>query len=150
MADLRFLRLAAALINSTNLFHEVKAINIMLRSTASDQRLLPSPRQLRDLLASLKARSQRCGFAENVTGWHIFLLETVVPHLHGENNRKGLNDGRPEDWQNSVLRTAPSPEMVTQLVDTFRQLARIGGSTIVGATIKVATAAPWVIAFAKW
>jgi len=149
-AGLRFLGLAAALINSTNLFHGAKAINIMLRSTASDLRLLPTVQQLRDLLASLEARSQRCGFAENVTGWHIFLLETVVPHLYGDNNRQGLNEGRPEDWQNSLLRTAPSPEMVTQLVDTFRQLARIGDSTIVGATIKVTTAAPWVIAFTKW
>jgi hypothetical protein len=60
----------------------------------------------------------------------------VVPHLHREFNRQGLNEDIPEDWQNTLLRTASSPEMVAKLVDTFRQLARIGESTIVKAIIK--------------
>jgi len=149
VAGIRFLGLAAALINSTDVFLSAKAISIMLRNTASGPMLLPTLQQLRDLLASLEPRLQRCGFAKCVTGWHIFLLKTVVPYIHKEYNQ-GLHDGVLKGWQDSLLTATPSSEMVAKLVDTFRQLARNGESTTVRATVKVTTAAPWIIAFIKW
>ncbi|KAH6697123.1 hypothetical protein F5X68DRAFT_226518 [Plectosphaerella plurivora] len=40
--------------------------------------------------------------------------------------------------------------MLEQLVDVFRQVARIGESTIVGATIKIRNSLVWIVAFSRW
>jgi hypothetical protein len=40
--------------------------------------------------------------------------------------------------------------MLEQLVDVFRQVARIGESSVLGATIKISKALVWTVAFSRW
>jgi hypothetical protein len=143
MAGVRFLVLSAALIASFDLFDGAKTLDAMLRSSASDLTMLPTVRQLKDLLASLQPRSYRAGFSESVVGWQMILQNEAVPCILADEGHLG-------DPSRFLFKSAPSPEMVIQLVDVLRQVARIGESTITGATIKAGAAAAWVVAFIKW
>lgn len=143
MAGVRFLGLAAALATSFDLFDGAKTLSIMLRSSASNPTPLPTVRQLRDLLASLQPRCYRGGFSESVVGWQIILQKEAMPYVLTDEGQSG-------DWSNFIFKSAPSPEMVVKLVDVFRLVARMGESTITGATIKAGAAAAWVAAFIKW
>ncbi|KAH6963314.1 hypothetical protein DER45DRAFT_104508 [Fusarium avenaceum] len=143
MAGVRFLGLAAALVTSFDLFDCAKALNVMLRSSASDLTMLPTARQLKDLLASLQPRSYRAGFSESVVGWQIMLQKEAMPRILTDEG----HSGGPSSF---LFKSAPSPEMVVKLVDVLRMVARIGESTTTGATIKTGAAAAWVAAFIKW
>ncbi|CZR62777.1 uncharacterized protein PAC_12674 [Phialocephala subalpina] len=140
-AGIRFLGLAAAIVTTIGSFNSAKALDIMLRSSATDLTLLPTVRQLNDLLGSLEARSYRCGFADSVVGWQIVLRKEILPSISSEEARRNLD-------QNSLR--VPSSETIAGLVGAFRQVARMGSSTVIGATIKVSEAAPWILAFAQW
>ena len=52
-----------------------EAIDAMLLEPATDKTLLPTTRQIRDLLDRLEARSQGAGFADSVVGWHHLLCQ---------------------------------------------------------------------------
>lgn len=140
-AGIRFLGLAAAIVTTIGPFNSAKALDIMMRSSATDLTLMPTVRQLNDLLGSLEARSYRCGFADSVVGWEIVLRKEILPHISSEEARQNLN-------QNS--QQVPSSETIAGLVGAFRQVARMGSSTVIGATIKVSEAAPWILAFTEW
>ena len=131
-AGIRFLGLAAAIVTTIGPFNSAKALDIMLRRSTTDS-LLPTVRQLNELLGSLEARSYRCGFADLVVGWQIVLRREILPSISSEEARQILD-------QNSLR--VPSLETIASLVDAFRQVARIGSSTVIGATIKVSEAAP--------
>jgi hypothetical protein len=143
-AGVRFLGLAAAFVSSLSLFESAKALDVMLKSSATDLTLLPNVQQLKDLLGCLEARSHRCGFADSVAGWQILLRKEVLPCISSE-----AQDSR-RNLMRDILKLTPSPEAIAGLVDVFRQVARMGPATIVGTTIKVGAAAPWVLAFAQW
>ncbi|KAF4422038.1 hypothetical protein FACUT_10836 [Fusarium acutatum] len=81
MTGVRFLGLAAALATSFDLFNCARALNVMLRSSASDLTMVPTARQLKDLLASLQPRSYRAGFSESVVGWQIMLQKEAMPRI---------------------------------------------------------------------
>jgi hypothetical protein len=140
-AGIRFLGLAAAIVTTIGPFNSAKALDIMMRSSATDLKLMPTVRQLNDLLGSLKARSYRCGFADSVVGWQIVLRREVLPQISSEEARQNLD-------QNS--QQVPSSETIAGLVGAFRQVARMGSSTVIGATIKVSEAAPWILPFTEW
>jgi hypothetical protein len=147
---LRFLGLAAPLVTTLDLFEGARALDIMLRNSNSDLKPFPTLRQLKDLLASLEARCCCCGFADSVVGWQIILREKAIPHMITHGNHHEHVESRPADWEYTLLQSAPSPEMVDKLVESFRQLARVGESAIVGITIKARAAVPWIVAFTKW
>lgn len=149
-AGVRFLGLAAALVASLGAFDSAKALDIMLKSSGTDLTRLPNLRQLNDLLASLEARSQRCGFVDLVTGWQTLLRNEVPPHILAEETRQTLSRSSLASLQRNTLKLAPSPEAIAGLVDIFREVDRMGPSTVLGATIQVGAAAPWVLAFAQW
>ncbi|KFY77278.1 hypothetical protein V499_03261 [Pseudogymnoascus sp. VKM F-103] len=140
-SGIRFLGLAAAIVTTVGPFNGAKALDVMLRDSATDLTLLPTVRHLDDLLGSLEARSYRCGFAESVVGWEIVLRKEILPSISSEERRQNLS-------QNSLR--APSSETIACLVAAFRQVARMGSSTVIGMTIKVSKAAPWILAFAQW
>ncbi|SPJ78063.1 uncharacterized protein FTOL_06452 [Fusarium torulosum] len=139
---LRFLGLAAALIPSLDLIDGAKVLNTMLRSSASDQMLLPTVRQLKDLLGSLQPRSYRARFSDSVVEWQIKLQKEALPHIC-------VDEGRSGDSSSFLFRSAPSPEMVAELVHIFRQASK-GDFTFTGVTIKAGAAAAWVAAFIEW
>lgn len=149
-AGLRFLGLAAALVTSLGAFEGARSLDLMLKSTTDDLTTVPSVRHLRDLLASLEARSHRCGFADSVVGWQILLRKALLPCIFSEETRQRLGRDPLHSLEKVLLESTPSPEAIAGLVDVFRQVARMGPATVLGATIRVGAAAPWVLAFAQW
>ncbi|KAI1336174.1 hypothetical protein F5Y15DRAFT_214345 [Xylariaceae sp. FL0016] len=146
-AGVRFLALAAALITTMDLFEASKSVEAMVRKYAYDLTVVPSRRRIQDLLAVLEPRSHQSGFAELVAGWQTLLYKELLPRIIAN------TDNGPSSSQKiifTLLKTAPSPDLVEQLVDTFRQIARVGEEDVVGASIMAGEAAPWIIAFTKW
>ncbi|CZR66625.1 uncharacterized protein PAC_16526 [Phialocephala subalpina] len=148
-AGIRFLGLAAALTTTVGLFESAQALDIMLKASTADLSLLPSVRHLKDLLGSIEARSYRCGFADSVVAWQI-ILRAVLRSIFSEGSQQNLDESSAVNAQSLILKAVPSPEAIAGLVDVFRQVARMGCSTVTGATIRVGEAAPWVLAFAQW
>ncbi len=149
-SGVRFLGLAAALVTSLGPFEAAKSIDLMLKETTKDLTILPTVRNLKDLLGSLDARSQRCGFADSVVGWQILLRQEVLPRIFTGQARLEWDSTELDNMETTLLQTTPSPEAIAGLVDVFRQVARMGLDTVLGATIVVGAAAPWVLAFAQW
>jgi hypothetical protein len=148
-AGIRFLGLAAALVTTVSLFESAQALDIMLKASTADLSLLPSVRHLKDLLGSIEARSYRCGFAESVVAWQT-ILRAVLQSIFSEGSQQNLDGRSALNAKNLILKAAPSPEAIAGLVDIFRQVARMGCSTVTGVTIRVGEAATWVLAFAQW
>jgi len=141
--EVRFLGLAVPLVTTLDTLESAKAVLSMMRSSAFDPTTIPTIRELKHLLASLDARCYKCGFADLIVDSQGLLRDKALPHA--------LRAQREQYTQaEAFLDSAPSPEMLCSLVDTFRQLARMGESSVIGATIKVGSAAAWIIAFITW
>ncbi|KAH8684077.1 hypothetical protein BGZ61DRAFT_534752 [Ilyonectria robusta] len=137
LAGIQFLGLAAALA-TFGPFDAATAISRMLKNTTTDKTLLPTVRQLRDLLSSLDGRLTRSNFADSIVGWHTWMLCQT----------QGIDADRRNILERA--KSYPSTEAIEKLVDAFRQLGRIGESTVAKVTIQVTSSAPWVVAFTKW
>lgn len=148
-AGARFLGLAAALVPSLGALDSAKALYIMLKSSTNDLMNMPHVSHLTDLLKSLEPRSYRCGFSESVLGWQILLRKEVLSTIFPDRTVQQLDEPSLK-LQKSLLDWTPSPEAVAGLVDVFRQMARVGSSTVLGVTITTSAAAPWILAFAQW
>lgn len=135
-AGVRFLALASALLNSLSLVEATKAVHAMILDTAADAMLVPTFTHLHALMKSIEGRCQRSGFTNDVVGYDILFSRA-----------SGLAEGddiiASHDW-------IPTSSMISQLVDAFRQLGRIGNPEIVGLTIVAKMEAAWIVAFTKW
>lgn len=80
-AGVRFLGLAAALSTTMEIFYATKAVDLMIRKTATDLTLIPSLRHIQDLLTSVEKRCHRGGFAASVAGWQVMLEPSLVSGL---------------------------------------------------------------------
>ncbi|KAI0471733.1 hypothetical protein GGR56DRAFT_87733 [Xylariaceae sp. FL0804] len=133
-AGIRFLGLAAALVTTIKPFQGAQTLLPMLEATTSDKRLLPSTKQLSDLLSSLEGRCQYSGFSDIVFGYLRIMKQAV---------------GTERMWMENFR--VPCPEALTTLVDVLRRMQRMGADSISHVSIKVAVKyAPWVAAFSKW
>ena len=121
--------LAAALMSDSNPFEASEALHEMLLKTAAKNTSLPTRTQLGDLLSSLERRCHAAGFADNVAGW----LRLVRPHTSIPLPVK-----------------VPDPSSLGRVLDSFRQLNRIGQMTVNKTTIKSQGCIPWLAAFSKW
>ncbi|RSL77079.1 hypothetical protein CEP51_009385 [Fusarium floridanum] len=133
MAGLQFLGLACALVTTMDAFQSGLAVHAMVEESAADKTLVPTEKQIIDLLKSIKPRCSRSGFANEVAGWQLLLRNSPHP---------GLPPYR------SMF--CPHMEAVVALVDAFRQLRRVGGADVAQVIIEVSDCAPWVAAFTKW
>ncbi|KAL8378006.1 hypothetical protein RB595_008614 [Gaeumannomyces hyphopodioides] len=131
-AGVRFLGLAAALITTMEPIEAAKALDLMLSKSAADPTQLPTLRQLRDLLLALEPRCLTAGFADSVHGWEPLVALDRSQRARGFQSRH------------------PSPDCLALVVDSFRQIGRIGDAKITGATIKTTFCGPWLVAFTKW
>ncbi|CVL08867.1 uncharacterized protein FMAN_14104 [Fusarium mangiferae] len=134
----RFLGLAAAATTLFSLYDGAKALQAMLESTTSDTTTCPLAPELKTLLGSLQGRLYHAGFSESVMKWQIKLQRDII-----------AAEGHPDGSMSLFSQSAPSPEMVTKLVNVFRQLSE-DDSVITGVTIKASEAAAWVVAFIEW
>lgn len=144
LAGVQFLGLAAALISSVDMFEGANALSAMLMASASDKTLLPTARQLKDLLVVMEHRVNRSGFTDIWVGYQLLLFgglgashEQSYSEAH-EKRQDGLAD----------LSHAPRIDGISKLVDAFRQLERLGDA--IDITIRTTSCAPWVMAFTRW
>ena len=135
LAGIQFLGLAAVLTSSMNAFEGANALSEMLTASASDKTLLPTARQLKDLLAVMEHRVLRSGFTDTWVGYQILLSY-------------GLRPSYERRYKIEELARVPSPDGVSKLVDAFRQLHRLGDATTV--TVRATSCAAWVMAFTRW
>jgi len=133
----QFLSLAAPLVTTLSPFNGAKSLLLMMKSSEAHTTQLPTTTQLEGLLSVLEARLHRSGYTDTVLGWHLILCS--IPELNTELRNELREDS-----------VTPSQEAIQKLVDTFRQLDRIGTATAVKATVTVTSCAPWVIAFTRW
>jgi hypothetical protein len=134
-AGVQFLALAAALVTTTGSFQGGLALEVMLENSATDKTLLPTSRQLKDLLAVLEHRLVASRFADTVV-YCANLLSEVPPDPKDRRNY----------WKTATY--YPDPDGIAKLVDAFRQLNRIGDATSL--RLKTTACTPWVIAFTSW
>ncbi|RSL42599.1 hypothetical protein CEP53_012103 [Fusarium sp. AF-6] len=133
MAGLQFLGLACALVTTMDAFQSGLALHAMVEESAADKTLVPTEKQIIDLLKSITPRCSRSGFANEVVGWQLLLRDSTHP---GPLPSKAM--------------LCPPMEAVMPLVDAFRQLRRIGGADVTQIIIEVSYFAPWTAAFTKW
>ncbi|RTE70879.1 hypothetical protein BHE90_014718 [Fusarium euwallaceae] len=133
MAGLQFLGLACALVTTMDAFQSGLAVHAMVEQSAADKTLVPTEKQIIDLLKSIKPRCSRSGFANEVAGWQLLLSNSAHPGLPPYKSM-----------------FCPHMEAVMALVDAFRQLRRVGGADVAQVIIEVSDCAPWVAAFTKW
>ncbi|KAI5460529.1 hypothetical protein BGZ63DRAFT_454790 [Mariannaea sp. PMI_226] len=138
LAGLQFLGLATALVTFTDLYRAAGALQAMLVCTAKDKTLVPTVRQVKDLLVSIEPRCHRAGFADDAFGWELLLARHPM-----------LRCGQGDTYPNGILQ-APGDHALENLVDALRQLNRIGAADIVRVTVRTTSCAAWTIAFVKW
>ena len=118
----------------------------MLTTSASDKTLLPTARQLKDLLGVMEHRVNRSGFTEIWLGYELLLFGSIgVVNEHGH-NLSGGSRKRPRTWPDFMRRPASSG--TSKLIDAFRELHRLGAATAI--TIRATFCAAWVMAFTRW
>lgn len=140
---LSFLALAAALTSALPLFDAARAIEIMLPSVISAPDLVPSTGLIKALLASLEPRCHRAGFAAEMASWELHLRQVAVPLILTQHDDDHY-------YADLLLDSHPTPQMIDRLVDAFRQVGRIGASSVTGVTIRASNAVPWIIVFTSW
>ncbi|KAK7960446.1 hypothetical protein PG988_011660 [Apiospora saccharicola] len=137
-AGMQFLALAASLLSTMSVFDSAERIWAMLRTSARDKVLLPRQSQIRDLLARLEPRFKLSCFIERAQEWQTRLREWMRIH----------NVVPPSLEDTSKF---PSSDGLEKLVDSFRQLRRVGSASITKIEINMRSGCtPWVAAFTEW
>lgn len=140
LAGIQFLGLAAAFGSSMSTFEGANALSVMLMASASDKTLLPTVRQVKDLLGVMEHRLNRSGFTELWVGYRLLLFGALNEF------RKRLE--MVTQYMQYPLMQYPESDGVAKLVEAFRELNRLGDATAI--TIRAASCAPWVMAFTRW
>lgn len=137
-AGMQFLALAATLLSTMSVFDSAERIWTMLQTSARDKMLIPRQGQIKDLLARLEPRFKLSCFLERAQGWQTQLRgwmganHVVLPSLEGTSR-------------------FPAPDGLEKLVDSFRQLRRVGSESITKVEINMRSGCtPWVAAFTEW
>ena len=155
LAGVQFLGLAAALVSSVGNFQGANALSVLLMASASDKTLVPTVRQLKDLLEALEHRVNRSGFTDMWEGYQILLIRSLGAshgqnHLPSRRSRKNRMDFITclaiENRMDFM--TYPAIEGVSKLVEAFQELDRLGN--VIAITIHATSCAPWVMAFTRW
>ncbi|RGP80785.1 hypothetical protein FLONG3_1126 [Fusarium longipes] len=133
-AGVQFLALASAFATWRNKFDAAQCLHSMLISTASDKALMPTVRQVKNLLISTEPRCHRSGFTDDVIGWHLLLKRHPALSNCHVMDEPYIPDG----------------EAMANMVDALRQLNRIGAADITRVIIRTGVNASWIIAFVNW
>ena len=138
LAGVQFLGLAAALVSVGTLLG-ANTLSVLLIASASDKTLVPTARQLKDVLDALGHRLNQAGFAEILLGYQILLAGNFAPFQE-------------KDLVSSVPTTDfmkyPAIEGIAKLVEAFQELNRLG--SVIAITVHATSCAPWVMAFTRW
>ena len=143
LAGVQFLGLAAALVSSVSMFEGANALSVLLLASASDKTLVPTVRQLKDLLGALEHRVNRSGFTDIWVGYHYLLAGSLCAFKAPGHLPCG---GFPRVV--TEFMTCPAIKSVSKLVEAFQELDRLGN--VIAITIHATSCAPWVMAFTRW
>lgn len=146
LAGVQFLGLAATLVSCSSIFEGANALSAMLTASASDKTLLPTVRQLKDLLGVMEHRVNRSGFTDLWVGYQILVfggLSTSYESRHYPPDETRINPYKLRDYMQY-----PDIDGISKLVEAFRELNRLGEATAI--TIRATSCAPWVMAFTRW
>ena len=120
---IRFLCLASALVSGSSNFDAAIALESMIRDTAEDKAVSPTLYQLKDLLEILEPKLNRACFLDEVAGYHALLSDSQqLPQL--------------------AAMVVPSPPAIQMLVESFREIARIGTADALSPKLTVGPFAP--------
>ena len=136
-AGIQFLGLASALVTTMEPFRAGLALHMILVNSARDKRDVPTSRHVQELLKSIEGRCHRSGFAEDVVGWQVLLANMISSESRGHHYPRRFGD-------------FPTPEVIEKLVDSFRQIRRIGDDDLTKISIRTNRCAAWAVAFTKW
>ena len=133
--------LAVTLLTLGSPFKAAQELHIHLKRSTNESQLLPTIRQLKDLLDNLESKMLKAGFVKRLLGWHILVTSP----------KSGLQSLFKVD-----LAMKPGPKQVYppgnstfNLTRALGKLERIGEATFV--IIKTpACVAVWIIAFVDW
>jgi hypothetical protein len=145
LAGVQFLGLATALVSTMDTFKGAQCLAMMLKETASDMTVIPTERQLKELLTALDSRSYASGFADAVIGWTAL----IGPGQHIRVTRGAIGQTMtPSGWQKYLnYAFVPAPECIARTVSAFRELNRIGEANTTKVVIKSAGCSGWLAAF---
>ena len=143
LAGVQFLGLAAALVSSVHMFEGANTLSVLVMASASDKTLVPTVRQLKDLLGALEHRVNRSGFTDVWVGYQNLLIGS----LRAFNAQGHLPSGKFHREKMDFM-TYPATEGISKLVEAFRELDRLGN--VIAITIHAFSCAPWVMAFTRW
>ncbi|KAI5460296.1 hypothetical protein BGZ63DRAFT_245176 [Mariannaea sp. PMI_226] len=149
----RFLALAAALVPTIKPYASAQVLEILLKQTKLKLTATPPLPHLRDLFGALEARCHQCDFTAIISGYELLLggiLRTPIGETGTGHDFAFPSTEQQNVAKNPVLSGTPSPKSIAGLIDVFRQVARIGESTVTGVTIKIRGAAAWILAFVEW
>ena len=145
LAGVQFLGLAAALVSSVGTFEGANVLSVLVMASASDKTLVPTVRQLKDLLEALEHRVNRSGFTDIWLGYQILVIGSFGA-FHGQSHWQPV--GRLSYRNRLNLATYPATDGISKLVEAFRELDRLGN--VIAITIHATSCAPWVMAFTRW
>ena len=143
LAGIQFLGLAAALVSSVGNFQGANALSVLLMASASDKTLVPTVRQLKDLLGALEHRVNRSGFTDIWVGYQNLLIGSLGAFQEQSRLPSGKSHREIMDFI-----AYPATEGIQKLVEAFRELDRLGN--VIAVTIDAFSCAPWVMAFTRW
>ncbi|KAH7242780.1 hypothetical protein BKA59DRAFT_457344 [Fusarium tricinctum] len=150
-AGVRFLALAAALVTTIGPYSGSQVLDTELKRTPLKLTEVPPLPFLKDLLVALLPRSERCNFTNIVLGYQLLVggaLQTQT--TTSQTSRFSTMPDTGEKKSQKLLLGAPSPVAIAGLIDVFRQVARLGDSTVTGITLKIGGSVPWILAFVEW
>ena len=134
------------MVSCSSIFEGANALSAMLTASASDKTLLPTVRQLKDLLGVMEHRVNRSGFTDLWVGYQILVfggLSTSYESRHYPPDETRINPYKLRDYMQY-----PDIDGISKLVDAFRELNRLGEATAI--TMRATSCAPWVMAFTRW
>lgn len=146
-AGVRFLAFAAALIPTAGVFRSAITLDKMLRDSASDLTLVPPQQALRDLLKVLEPRAPFCGFFDTVVFCQRLTEEEIIPKILSENIPSCFPLSVIQHFKSLMLEGVPPADTLTKLIESFRQIGRLGLATVTTLTIETGTGIPWMLAF---
>ena len=72
----RFLALAAAFMTLGSNFQAAKTLHVLLDEFSSNEQMLPTVKQLKDLFDTLESKLKCSGFADLLIGWSTLVFST--------------------------------------------------------------------------
>ena len=138
-----FLALAAPLcsVDPSNLAASAEVLCRMIRDTAVDRTEIPTVVHLKNVLAALRPKMLRAGFADDSEVWSLMWndCERIAPPQYGR-----LWESRATEYCRPVPMTA-----VEHLVKAYREVGRLGGDAA-SVIIKTSNSVPWIAALTHW